>query len=669
MTLAAEKPLSWFPYKVRPHQDEAVEYAASVFSENIIGLLSAQCGVGKTIAVLSGYFSARAQDPDWEDGRLTILTRTHSQSDVFESELQILQKMMARKGRSLMTTSIVSRRHVCPMKDHMGDHSNSGFIRACAKLIRAKKNYCDYYWTFYSRDENGRASIKKKSLDIVEELLKKGIVNSDAAVSTGQKEGICPYELLRWCAKRSKIVIGPYGYLFIDQSRKAFLSSLGATLDSLDLIVDEAHNLADYVLDSESAFITGEDLVWLRNNQKSIQKLEIGWFSRAVDFLWEVMQFSLDKLQHGGEVVLDKWDVIPRFTDKTELENKLENAQMEVVDDVDGIHLSERSTERLVNFLYAGIKTVDSDDWHIVLESPKTWDSLLDINKVVLRIRPLNASGLTAPILWSVRSALLMSGTLQPLGHYAGLLGVLGKHTQMKDIQSPYPSNSQLILIDKNITTRYKERDQDTWRNIATRIRTALTTIPANKSALIAFPSYDMMNEVISHNLQETTDLGFRQSIVETHEAKIETLKKDLEKGPTAVFCVYGGKFSEGVDFVNKGSSMMNLIIGVGIPFSPPTSYQKALQQWYESRFGKGLGYYYAAVVPSVRRVAQLIGRLRRNPEDWGVCVLLDKRFQKYMNVLGETIVSQSWPYSDEVEMQQAMKMFLRLHNGGENDE
>jgi Rad3-related DNA helicase len=184
--------------------------------------------------------------------------------------------------------------------------------------------------------------------------------------------------------------------------------------------------------------------------------------------------------------------------------------------------------------------------------------------------------------------------------------------------------------------------------------------MPANKSALIAFPSYKMLHEVMSYSI----DTGFRETLVETRKERIETLAEAILDKPQAVFCVYGGKFSEGIDLVSGGSSMIDCIIGVGIPFSPPTSYQVALQRWYDSRFGAGTGYYYAAVVPSIRQVAQLVGRLRRSPTDTGVVVLLDNRFLKHLKVFGDDIVSDVWPYRDVEELNLAIGQFVKMQEG-----
>ncbi|RLI52431.1 MAG: hypothetical protein DRO87_13240, partial [Candidatus Thorarchaeota archaeon] len=142
MNAAATDPMAWFPYKPRPHQDRAVKFASEIYSNKDVGLLSADCGVGKTIAVLAGYLSARASDPGF---RLIVTTRTHSQSKVYEAELTELRNIQTSATTGPLTaTSMVSRVHVCPMKGRMEQFSSVGFMRQCAKMV--KEGQCTYYW-------------------------------------------------------------------------------------------------------------------------------------------------------------------------------------------------------------------------------------------------------------------------------------------------------------------------------------------------------------------------------------------------------------------------------------------------------------------------------------------------------------------------------------------
>jgi hypothetical protein len=399
--------------------------------------------------------------------------------------------------------------------------------------------------------------------------------------------------------------------------------------------------------------LTGEDLRWLRDNKQSIQKESgIYWLGECVDFLWNTLFEKIALFNEDRrEIPLETWDAVPRFIDANQISALM--AQTQVIEDDETIP-SETPFDRLIDFLYTGRRAIDGKDWHIMARIRHPWNiQHLGMEDVELLIQPLNAAGLIAPILRGVRAALLMSGTLRPTELYASLMGIRGARTQ--ELASPYPRGSRLMLLESSLSTKYAERGPNLYRKLAERISTALTAMPADKSALVAFPSYRMMEEVLSYNIE----CGYRSRIVETRSALLETLKDQMETQPCAVFLVYGGKFSEGIDLVKNGDSLVNLIVGVGIPFTPPNSYQQALQGWYEEQFGEETGFYYTSVVPSIRRVVQLVGRLRRSPNDWGAVLLLDRRFQRYIGMFGNDVAADIWPYTTTDEIHDAISVFI----------
>ncbi|MFW9974649.1 MAG: ATP-dependent DNA helicase [Candidatus Thorarchaeota archaeon] len=646
LTTTAQNPMAWFPYQPRPHQERVVHFSEEVFSEGTVGLLSADCGIGKTIATLSGYLSARSIDPT---SRLLVLTRTHSQSKVFEEELTLLR--VHTQDRLLTATSMVSRKHVCPMKSLMKNLSSLGFMRGCAALVRMGE--CTRYWNCYKRNEDRRTVPRQTFLENIDKLLNDQVVSRSVAEESGDELGQCPYEVLRWCAKKSKILFGPYDYIFRSRVRMALLTSLGVDLHEIDVLVDEAHNLSSHVLEAEAAELRGSDMIWLRDHKRDIVKeTGVQWLEETVDFLWETTMVNLDTLR--GERRLDKWDAYPRFAAHGDLDRLIDYSTP--IEGVDDSVPMDTPVDRLVSFLYAGKRATESDDWLVTIELSPGWEEHLgkDLSRVILKIRPLNAAGLVAQVLRASRSALLMSGTLRPLSHYKCILG-LGS-AKGEELSSPYPRGTRLILVDKEVSTSYRIRNPDLWREIGARIEIVLNAVPANKSAMIAFPSYAIMQDVLSFGINS----GFREPLVEDRTIRIDDVKTALATKPHAIFCVYGGKVSEGVDLVDAGSSMVDIIIGVGLPFSPPTSHQKALQDFYDRRYGSGSGYYYAAVVPSIRKVAQMAGRLRRSPDDRGIIVLLDKRFLKHIDVFGEDTAADLWPYRSVGELKEAIEMFVK---------
>ncbi|MGQ4912430.1 MAG: ATP-dependent DNA helicase [Candidatus Thorarchaeota archaeon] len=647
MNAAATDPMVWFPYKPRPHQDRAVKFASEIYSNKDVGLLSADCGVGKTIAVLAGYLSARASDPGF---RLIVTTRTHSQSKVYEAELTELRNIQTSATTGPLTaTSMVSRVHVCPMKGRMEQLSSVGFMRQCAKMV--KEGQCTYYWNCYTKARGeGRIVPRPVFQSQVRSLLATQVVTRESAVNTGETADLCPYEILRMCARESRILIGPYDYVFRERVRDALLSSLGETLPDIDLLVDEGHNLPNHVLQSEAAELSGDDLLWLRKNKTAIVKeTGIRWLEETVDFLWETVMVHLDSLK--DETQLNTWDVYPRFAVSAQINQLVEYSR--VMEGVDESLPIDTPLDRLVAFLHSGYRATQSEDWLSTLQlAHRVEGRTPDVSDVVLQIRPLNAAGLIAPILRTARAAIVMSGTLRPLPYYGKLLGVRTAPTE--DLLSPYPHGTRLILLDKKVSTKYTLRTPEMWRDIAKRIETALLAMPANKSAMIAFPSYAIMREVLSYGIE----CGHRAQLLEDRSVRIEEVEKAVLERPHAVFCVYGGKVSEGIDLVEKGSSMIDLIVCVGIPFSPPSSHQKALQAFFDRRYGEGAGYRFSVVIPSIRQVVQMAGRLRRSPEDRGVVVLLDKRFMRHIAMFGEDAASDLWPYEDVGELRRAIQMF-----------
>ena len=370
-----------------------------------------------------------------------------------------------------------------------------------------------------------------------------------------------------------------------------------------------------------------------------------------MDFLWETVMLQLDDLR--GERRLNTWEVYPRFADPAQL-----TRLMEFDNAVEGMEEAvpvDTPLDRLVAFLCAGNRSVQSEDWLVTIELAEMRDQRpdLEVTGVLLKIRPLNAAGLIAPVLRGARSAIVMSGTLRPTEHYGRILGI--PTADKEDLLSPYKKGTRLILVDKEVSTKYTVRGPPMWRKIAERISAALATMPANKSALVAFPSYAIMQEILSYGM----DCGFREVLVEDRTIRIEEVEESVLLTPHTIFCVYGGKVSEGIDLVENGSSAIDLIIGVGIPFSPPSSHQKALQEFYDRRYGAGSGYYFSSVLPSIRQVVQLAGRLRRSPGDRGIIVLLDRRFLRHMSAFGEDASSDLWPYDDVQELTEAIRLFV----------
>ncbi|MEM2976346.1 MAG: helicase C-terminal domain-containing protein, partial [Thermoplasmata archaeon] len=100
---------------------------------------------------------------------------------------------------------------------------------------------------------------------------------------------------------------------------------------------------------------------------------------------------------------------------------------------------------------------------------------------------------------------------------------------------------------------------------------------------------------------------------------------------------VVGGRVSEGIDFPDRE---LEVAIIVGIPYPKPTARQRALQYFYDLRFGRGWDYTVRA--PTARRMLQAIGRLIRSERDRGVAVILDRRALQFAEFLPGLVTSEN---------------------------
>ena len=94
------------------------------------------------------------------------------------------------------------------------------------------------------------------------------------------------------------------------------------------------------------------------------------------------------------------------------------------------------------------------------------------------------------------------------------------------------------------------------------------------------------------------------------------------EVGPTIVFAVQGGVFSEGVDYPGK------MIIGAFIVGPPLPSFdleREEMRKYYDDKYEAGFDFAYT--YPAMAKAVQAAGRVIRSETDRGLIVLMDTRF------------------------------------------
>ncbi len=567
---------SLFPHdEMRPSQKEFYIAAASAIRRNRILLAHVPTGIGKTAAVLSAALE------NSKGRKILFLTARRSQHHMVTETARAIGRRYPERGVSCV--SVIARRAICinPSVSGATDHSER-----CSLLIESGR--CPYF-----------LELRRSSLS---DRLSGAILDAQEIAEAGGEHGVCPYYLSLELAARADIVIADYNQIFMESLRPSFLGRLGASMENIILVVDEAHNLPDRIRQS-LVFRPAWGLRAL------LKEKETGRGKTAV--LEVLNRFSSMFPEKEEQLPFDKAGAPCRplvfstgFDDEEELPCK-------IISELAGC-LSGELIEPVLSFSRFLALWCDEDAPVVRYAGPR------GPHLKSLDIRPS-----ASPVFSAVSSAVLMSGTLHPGRFYRDVLGIPSERARVKRFGWPFPVENRRIFVVKETTTRYAERSKEMYRETAEIISDAVSGIKGNIAAF--FPSYEVLSEVERFLPAERMDARI---LFERRGMSVAALKKILAALKTGdnnlLLAVQSGSLSEGLDY--SGAALSGVIV-VGLPVPPPDPERLALQQLYSVMFGRSSGFRYAFLQPAVNRVLQSAGRLIRGEEEKGTIVLMDHRF------------------------------------------
>lgn len=248
-------------------------------------------------------------------------------------------------------------------------------------------------------------------------------------------------------------------------------------------------------------------------------------------------------------------------------------------------------------------------------------------------------------------AAVFFSATFLPIQYYKGLLGGTAGDFEMYARSSFSPAQRKVVIV-RDVTSRYRDRNEESYARIARSIGQVVTCRPGNY--MVYFPSYAFLKKVLEafceafHPAMDRRDVGRdgfpaeegkekpakpaekdfyviaqrREMDDQERAAFLQAFEDNLSDRHLVGFCVLGGMFSEGIDLRND-RLIGSLIVGTGIP---PVEPQRELLRDYFSGQGRN-GYDFAYRYPGMNKVLQAAGRVIRTAEDVGIVVLMDGRF------------------------------------------
>lgn len=640
----------FFPYSPRKNQEEIIQEISNALQKRKHFIFESGTGSGKTICVLSAALKYALEN----NKKIVYTTRTNAQQQQVIFELRAIQKKTTNKR--INGVGLQGRGNMCLLlhdNPEIKNGTSEELSKVCSHqkkfVISGKKKGCKYYQNLLNT---------KDRVAMIIEWTQKHLPTAEEYINTCKKQEICPYELNKLLAHDAQVIVVPYIYIFDKSIRIKLFNWLSVSQDDVILIIDEAHNLPEYLRELFSTELS----TWMLksclleaerfgNPTLADGRISVVTFCKELlDILNVLRETYIYGILEGGirRINKEKNDaLIPSHELEVELLSRLKitsKTLQDIISDLSAYgekiqEYKQKDGKLPRSYLYnlgvfLGFWTTIEMDQFIKLivdagqgKNPRVEAYCLD-------------PSLGTDVLNQIHCSVHMSGTLDPLNEYRDSLG-LPLETRMILYPSPFPLENRKIFYVRDVTTRYEELVKDVsiiskmWKHVSDICNRF------KKNTIVFFPSYNVLSMFQKNgNFGEIQRCLYieEQNMSQTQLMELVTDFKSSENrngNSATLFSVIGGRISEGMDFPAK---QLEIAVIVGIPYPKPTARQRGLQKYYELKFGKG--WEYTVQAPAARKILQAIGRLIRNENDRGVAIILDKRaprFNQYIKNMKES--------------------------------
>ena len=563
-----------FPYPYRPGQKEmAVSVYRALARERDL-FMQAPTGVGKTLSVLFPALKAVGEEKIDRIFYLTARTITRS---VAEETMALL----ATCGMRLTSLTITAKEKLCFQEKADCDPET-----------------CPYAKGHFDRVNAAVYRILQQEQQITREIL----------IDYAARYQVCPFEFCLDISDWVDALICDYNYVFDPNVRLKRYFGDSRPSERYLFLVDEAHNLVGRARDMFSAGLTKEEILEVRKqiaDRRPALKRKLAALNRLL----------LAMKKEATEVTLyeDLADFYPAALSAFgELETWLTEEE----------EIPER--EELLEFYFLLRDFLSA--YENRNEGYRIYSEIQKDGSFLLRLFCIDPSGRLRECLDQAVSTIFFSATLLPVRYYKKLL--TGREEDYAVYtESPFPGQNRILLLGRDISSRYSRRGEEEYRKAVAYIREV--TAARRGNYMVFFPSYQVMKEVTLLWEQEQerdpcpTGLLLQKTVMreEEKEAFLAEFHRERENS-LAAFCVMGGSFAEGID-LREDALIGVIVIGTGLPMV--CTEQELLRDYFAEK--EGMGYEYAFLYPGFNKVMQAAGRVIRTMKDRGVILLLDDRF------------------------------------------
>lgn len=432
-------------------------------------------------------------------------------------------------------------------------------------------------------------------------------ISRDKVLEYAAKHNVCPFEMGLDAALWTDAIIGDYNYVFDPDVylRRFFVND---KKNDYVFLVDEAHNLVDRARRMYSAVLVKEDFL-------TVKKMVMNVRPKLADALNKANKELLSmKRECDGLEVME----ISRL-------NTLYIHLLRVMSEYDRYFKEKASAdidEKVTQLFFDIRKFMNAYDY--LDENYIVYDEIDEKGDFYLNLLCMNPSVRLSEYLCKGKCSVFFSATLIPVNYYRSQLASKEDDYAVY-IPSPFETDKRLIMIARDVSTKYTRRTKGEYEKIVGYINDFTGARRGNY--MVFFPSYKMMDEIYSLICDMAPHLS--NSIVcqttdmteEDREDFLEAFSENAAQSHIG-FCVMGGIFSEGIDLV--GDRLIGaVIVGTGLPMV--CNERELFRGYYDDDCNKGFEFAY--LYDGMNKVMQSAGRVIRTKDDKGAILLLDERF------------------------------------------
>ncbi|KAI4896648.1 hypothetical protein NFI96_029906, partial [Prochilodus magdalenae] len=666
----------------------------------------------------------KGKDKDKEgNGKKTIPkiffgTRTHKQIT------QIARELKRTLYSTVPMTILSSRDHTCVHPEVM-PHANRNEL--CKELLEAKNGRsCRFYHNVHKMRE-------QSSLQWVHGLHQAWDI--EELVRLGSKLRSCAYYAARELMQEACIVFCPYNYLLDPLIRE----SMEINLQGQIVVLDEAHNIEDCARESASFTLNQAQLLQAREEIEGLVTYNVrrshhepllalccsllNWIQESSSTLQERDYESACKVWTGKEVLgifhglgitAETFPMLQKHLEAV-LEKEERAGLVNGREDVVQVPTISSSTQSVLKSLFMVLEFLFrqncrfADDYRVALQQSYIWTTQQDVPDAqgffarphrrrqstrtktlvhTLSFWCLNPAVAFSDLSDSVRSIVLTSGTLSPMGSFSSELGikfsiqleashVIGKSQVWVGTVGMGPQGRRLCATFQHAET-FAFQDE-----VGALLLKVCQTV--SRGVLCFLPSYKMldklrdrwMNTGLWERLEERKTViaeprgGAKSDFDELLQTYYEAIRQSGPRDGALLIAVCRGKVSEGLDFTDDNA---RAVVTVGIPFPNIKDLQVVeLKMKYNDQHSKSRGLLPGGrwyEIQAYRALNQALGRCIRHRNDWGALILVDDRFRanpnKYITGLSKWVRQLVKHHDNFSSAIQSLASFSQVQQGSE---